>query len=460
MEKYYLLFRKYWLDFFIYFYILFIIYTTIVPFNFIDSLSALQHNISRIDWIPFLGGYRMASRSDVIANVLFFLPLGILLALKKILTFYRSFSFTDWIRIFLSGFFISLLVELMQLFTYDRYTSVTDVVTNSIGTLLGAFSLLVIYLKFHNEIKRILFRLFAFKPEMTISAIFLGFILISFSVPFTFQPDLVSLSENFWILINKPFSISQYFAGLPASLILFGTFAYFLMNGIFRYLKRELSAVHVASIIGALIFLPVILEFYQLLIPIRNHSFSDILAAESGIWGGLIFFAGQTLTDQTFKQNKQNKQDEDRIFFRYYMTFFKFLIWVYIAYFVTYFIYEDTLRSFMETIRALFIRDGARQLALVKIRRMELLIHLAKEVFTFLPAGFVLSLSRFRLRQNFDKVLFISSLIILVLIGVYLVIVMKYSFNSYIFLHLLAMISGLAAGHFFRKIFIFIMNVR
>jgi glycopeptide antibiotics resistance protein len=457
MEKYYLLFRKYWLDFFIYFYIFFIVYTTIVPFNFIDSVSALQVNISKIDWIPFMGGYRVVSRSDIIANVLFFMPLGILLALKKILTYYRRFSSSDWLQIFFSGFFISLLVELMQLFTYDRHTSVTDVVTNSMGTLLGAFSLLVIYLKFHDQIKRILFHLFAFKPEMTVSAIFLGFILISFSVPFTFQPDLVSLRENFRILINKPFSISQFFAGLPVSLILFGTFAYFLMNGIFRYLKRELSTMQVVSIIVTLILLPFLLEFYQVLIPIRNHSLSDIVAAESGIWGGLIFFTGQTLTGQTFKQNKQ---DTDRIFFGYYMTFLKFLIWVYIAYFVTYFIYGDTLRSFLETIRDLFIRDSARQLALVKIRRMELLIHLAKEVFTFLPAGFVLSLTRFRLRQYFDKVLFISSLIILVLLGAYLVNVMKYSFNGFIVLHLLAMIWGLAAGHFFRKIFIFIMNTR
>ncbi len=457
MEKYYILFRKYWLDFFIYFYVFFIIYTTIIPFNFIDSVSALQVNISRIDWIPLMGGYRMLSRSDIVANVLFFMPLGILLALKRILTHYRNFSFSDWLQIFFSGFFLSLLVEMMQLFTYDRHTSVTDLFTNSTGTLLGALFMLIIYLNFHHEIKRALFLLFALKPEMTIGAIFFSFIFISYSVPFTYQPDLASLNENLNVLLHQPFFWSRFLAGLPVSFILFGTFAYFLMNGIYRYLRKKLSRIYIALIVASIILLPVILEIYQLLIPIRNHFLSDILAGEAGMCGGLLFFVKQILVKRAGHHVNENP---DQLYFKYYITYFKFLVWVYIAYFVSYYIYEDTVKSFLETIRALFVPDGSRQLAMVKIRRLELLIHMAKELFTFLPAGFILSLSRFRMRQNFDIVLFTSVLIILLFLGIYVVNIMEYSHNMYIAIHLLAMITGLAAGHFFRKIFIFIMNVK
>ncbi|MCK4894066.1 MAG: VanZ family protein, partial [Calditrichia bacterium] len=153
MEKYYRLLREHWLNLLIISYIFFVVYSTIVPFNFITGFEIFSQRLSRIDWVPLKRNQGFIARSDVVANVLFFMPLGILLSLRKILKYYRNFSLMDWFQIFITGFSVSLIVEFLQLFTFDRHTSVTDLLTNTLGNLLGAFLMLAIYLKFHAEIK-------------------------------------------------------------------------------------------------------------------------------------------------------------------------------------------------------------------------------------------------------------------------------------------------------------------
>lgn len=62
-------------------------------------------------------------------NVLLFLPLGVFLT-----TLWGKFR-SGW-RTALFGFWVSLTIELLQIFTY-RATDINDLMTNTLGTLLG-----------------------------------------------------------------------------------------------------------------------------------------------------------------------------------------------------------------------------------------------------------------------------------------------------------------------------------
>ena len=113
---------------------LFIIYSTSLPFN-IRGIQNFQNRISEINWIPFmaLDGSR-APISDCIQNIFLFMPIGFFGWLST-----RRFNFriNNWLIVLFYGAFLSLSVEFFQLFTTDRTTSVTDVITNTTGTFLG-----------------------------------------------------------------------------------------------------------------------------------------------------------------------------------------------------------------------------------------------------------------------------------------------------------------------------------
>ncbi len=117
-------------------YTLFIIYGTTIPFNFCIDIQVLSQNFSQISWTPFVDpdGSR-ASIPDIVQNILLFLPFG----------FLGFFSTgrkgrTAIFVVTLLGFLLSAVVETLQLFFSDRTTSMSDIVTNSVGSFAGAFA--------------------------------------------------------------------------------------------------------------------------------------------------------------------------------------------------------------------------------------------------------------------------------------------------------------------------------
>ena len=80
-----------------------------------------------LNLIPF--AYMFSDLDTTVLNVLLFVPLGIFLPLLWE-------SFIPWWKTTLFGFSLSLLVEFLQLFTY-RATDVNDLMTNTLGAVLG-----------------------------------------------------------------------------------------------------------------------------------------------------------------------------------------------------------------------------------------------------------------------------------------------------------------------------------
>ena len=119
----------------------FIVYGTLIPFNWVSSAEAISNNISRICWNPFIDpdGSR-ASIPDILQNILLFVPVGfigfIVLRPRNRQNLIPT-AFTILVVSFL-GSCLSLIVEVLQLLVTDRITSVTDLVTNSSGTAIGS----------------------------------------------------------------------------------------------------------------------------------------------------------------------------------------------------------------------------------------------------------------------------------------------------------------------------------
>ncbi len=109
------------------FYLIGVFFVTGIP-----TFDSLRIELN-FQWIPLIDivndpvGYL----KNTALNIILFMPLGFLLpALWKE---YRSFKATV-----LSGFALSLLIEILQIFTF-RLTDVDDLITNTIGTVAGYY---------------------------------------------------------------------------------------------------------------------------------------------------------------------------------------------------------------------------------------------------------------------------------------------------------------------------------
>jgi len=110
---------------------LFIVYATMLPFDFSASGEVIQARLRGLWEHPLSGSWH-----DVAGNVLLFMPWGFLLAVW--LAGRRRRYVAVLTLALLSGAFLSGSVELVQLFAPSRQASVVDLVTNTFGSCVGA----------------------------------------------------------------------------------------------------------------------------------------------------------------------------------------------------------------------------------------------------------------------------------------------------------------------------------
>jgi glycopeptide antibiotics resistance protein len=111
---------------------LFIVYGTLLPFQFSTNGEYAQASLRRIWEHPWPNG----SRVDMVSNVLLFMPWGFLLAAWRMKC--GTGFWAAAVLGLLSGFLLSGAVECAQLFTPSRTTSLLDLLTNTAGSTLGA----------------------------------------------------------------------------------------------------------------------------------------------------------------------------------------------------------------------------------------------------------------------------------------------------------------------------------
>ena len=143
-------------------YAFFVVYVTTLPFDFDPSVEHARERLAAVSHNPFTSsdGSR-ASRSDMLQNVVLFVPFGALTALiwrlRRPVRNSRSEQEFFGSRIpnpeartapilllsALAGFGLSAGVETLQLFTLDRVSSLNDVFSNTVGALSGGILVLL-----------------------------------------------------------------------------------------------------------------------------------------------------------------------------------------------------------------------------------------------------------------------------------------------------------------------------
>jgi glycopeptide antibiotics resistance protein len=118
---------------------LYILYSTLVPFNF--SIEILQNNLGNIEWFSRGGKSLFTTTSfDVIANILFFIPLGIII-LNTRYAFGKNSQILFNMGLAIGvGLLLSFTIEMTQLFLRERSTSLIDIIMNTTGCFLGALT--------------------------------------------------------------------------------------------------------------------------------------------------------------------------------------------------------------------------------------------------------------------------------------------------------------------------------
>ncbi len=118
---------------------LFILYGTTIPFHFVADHAAVRAKLHGLPLNPLVSADtgRRLSIPDAVQNVLLFLPfgaLGVWSVARSRQTAARVLFVT------LLGLAFSVAIETLQLFTTDRTTATSDVMTNTIGAFVGAAS--------------------------------------------------------------------------------------------------------------------------------------------------------------------------------------------------------------------------------------------------------------------------------------------------------------------------------
>lgn len=248
---------------------LFIFYGALIPFEFVINKQQIISRIENFHWVPFFraDGSRH-SLTDIVQNILFFIPFGFF----GVLSFARYKFFAMFLVIFF-GFVISLNVELLQLLTPSRNTSITDLASNTLGTAIGALAGLIMFGFFCLMMRAQAFR------KMVNNQFYYLFVLAFLVVaagslqPFDFTLDVSTV----WSGVKQALTESVTFSSHLTDELVVG-FRFFLFSLItclwlksINYLLWPIAGVLLSASIG------VCFEFAQFIVMSRSPSVQDLI---------------------------------------------------------------------------------------------------------------------------------------------------------------------------------------
>ncbi len=270
-------FRILWIIF-----IFFIIYGTLIPFNLSPDKGSFAANVSNINWIPFIDsdGSR-ASIPDMVQNILFFIPFGFL----GVFSIKYDSKIRHIIKLTLLGSIVSGFVEVLQLFTNDRTSSITDILTNSAGAFIGAalaFLLLGTYSKFiHIE------QIQKFRNDKYFYLVLITSIIVAIGAlqPFDFTLDVGVVGSQIKYLIKNPVEFNSVFSDEAVVFIRLFFLGYVCSLWLKRINLRDFytKGFFLSSLIG------LFFEMSQIIVQSRMPSFQDALVILAATYFGSFF---------------------------------------------------------------------------------------------------------------------------------------------------------------------------
>jgi glycopeptide antibiotics resistance protein len=114
----------------------YIVYGSTIPFRFTADTAFASNKLARVPLAPWISPEtgRRVSIPDVFQNLILFVPFGGLGMLSAQAPTLRR---VIWITLLAAA--LSMTIETLQFFTRDRIASVSDIVANTTGALIGAF---------------------------------------------------------------------------------------------------------------------------------------------------------------------------------------------------------------------------------------------------------------------------------------------------------------------------------
>ncbi len=185
-------------------YLLYILILTLKPFHFSWDYF-FQH--FKFEQGILMGLFSQLKLFDIVLNILFFIPYGLLtglLARLKGLPKEKAIK-----KIILYSLFVSALAEICQLFSI-RSSSLFDILMNVLGGFIGGLWSFQINLQRSNFIKFILNRGSRFVRTMAWG--YLLFLIIAFSLPFWLN-RLANWNENFHLILGNEATGDRPWAG-------------------------------------------------------------------------------------------------------------------------------------------------------------------------------------------------------------------------------------------------------
>jgi VanZ family protein len=361
----------------------------------------------------------------------FFVPLGALLSLRKILNSKKIFGVSGWIQIFNYGCMVSLSAEILQVFTLDRHSSVTDLFSNIIGHILGITFIFIIFLKFFKEIDAILNKFVLKKPELTISIFFIVLIFILETFPFDFYFRNISLSQNIrFFAMNKIYFINI-IRDLPLAFILYGSLTYFGLMTFWLYFSKNFKIFFLLFLFFILLLIPIFIEIWKLFLPSKYSAITWIISSQVAVIFG--YLAG------LIQIRKSIKGIDSESILKRRLLFFLMFTTAYLCFFISHNLAINSQLSSTVLVKSMFKVITPAELSVLKSYWLNLLILFARDMLVFLPAGFIFSNLANPLRNQRMGGRFFWILLALVLI-------MYYSFSKIIFGLEIGLIDIFSAG--------------
>ncbi len=295
-----------------------IIYNTLIPFNFQYGIGDIPFLLRRVDWIPYMGVYSRISVTDIVGNVLLFIPFGFFLYLvlneagvphPLLLTALASFVFSAGI-------------EAVQLFIPERNTAAHDLLNNTIGGIVGAVGAYFYTLIFAKHLRKYFYDLLHRKPFLLLLIIIGGLQAVAAALPPMVSITVSDLKKSLKAANIVPFayeSVGKLFFHSPNKLdtlpfnwfdflenVLFWIAPGYLLWLVYRIYWRKKPYGPLLLWGLPLLYFP-LLEFGQLFIVSRITDINDIIAGYLGVFLGFTaYHVFKPLRRKLYKKEEMN----------------------------------------------------------------------------------------------------------------------------------------------------------
>ncbi len=279
----------------------FILYNTLMPFKLYTEWWKIARNLNRVEFIPMIVKGHLNPLTDLIGNILLFIPFGFFLMLYY-LAQHRPKS---GVKITLWGMLFSLGIEISQIFFRYRTPSTTDIIMNTFGTAIGVVSAKIYFRHLAARVQRFIEMTLENEP---VTLILILIILVQFFgslLPFNVTITVSDLKHTLARANIQPFGVKplgllfgashNYASQMSFSkakflgnILFYSIYGYLSLYSYFQYWRRRKEGKWILFTLLILYF--PLLEITQFFIKSRTSDINDIISGYLGAFTGAILF--------------------------------------------------------------------------------------------------------------------------------------------------------------------------